>query len=117
MSDHAIAFVEVVSDGAERSKKFYAELFGWEIATDEQGYGLVDTGAGEDAVHGGIGPSMAPGDTGVKFYVKTDDLEQTVRHARDLGSQTLLEPTALPGNYGRIAVVTDPDGNPLGLWS
>lgn len=117
MGNHAVAFVEVTSEDAQRSREFYSSLFGWEIETDEQGYGLIDTGAGEDAVSGGIGPSMAPGDTGVKFYVRTDDLEATVARAVELGAETLLEPMALPGDYGRIAVVTDPDGNPLGLWA
>ena len=117
MSSHAIAFVEVVSQDAARSRKFYSDLFGWGINTDHDGYGLVDTGSGPDAVGGGIGPSMASGDIGVKFYVRTDDLEKSIERATELGSQTLLGPMALPGDYGRIAVVTGPDGNPLGLWS
>ena len=49
-----VAFFEVTSPDAERAQKFYAELFGWQIAADPamSGYGLVDTGAGE-------GPSAA----------------------------------------------------------
>lgn len=117
MTSHPVSFVEIVSEDPERSRKFYVDLFGWKIETDDDGFGLIDTGAGEGAVSGGIGPSMMPGDTGVKFYVSTDDLEATVHRANELGSQTLLEPMALPGDFGRIAVVADPDGNPLGLWS
>jgi predicted enzyme related to lactoylglutathione lyase len=115
MGAHPVAFFEVVSPDADRSRKFYADLFGWTIETDDHGYGLVSTG--DDTVGGGIGPSAAPGDTGVKVYVRTDNLEQTIERAATLGSQTLVEPVALPGDYGRIAVVTDPDGNALGLWS
>ena len=42
------------------------ELFGWQVAADPAmgGYGLVDTGAGEGAIRGGIGPSSEPGDEG-----------------------------------------------------
>lgn len=114
---HPVAFFEVVSDDAPRAQAFYADLFGWTVETDEDGYGLVDTGAGEAAVTGGIGPSMAPGDTGVKIYVRTDALEDTIAHAERLGSTVYLAPMDLPGGYGRIAVVSDPDGNPVGLWS
>ncbi len=39
----------MISPDAERAQKFYAELFGWQIAADPAmgGYGLVDTGAGD----------------------------------------------------------------------
>ena len=117
MSNHPVAFFEIVSDDAPRLQAFYGNLFGWTVQNDEDGYGLVDTGAGEDAVTGGIGPSTAPGETGVKIYVKTPTLEKTLAEARELGSTVYLEPTDLPGGYGRIAVVSDPDGNPVGLWA
>jgi predicted enzyme related to lactoylglutathione lyase len=81
------------------------------------GYGLVDTGAGSDAVIGGIGPSMAPGDTGVKVYVRVDDLDVFLGRAVELGGVRLVEPTKLPGEYGTFAIFADLDGNPVGLWA
>lgn len=117
MSNHPVAFFEIVSNDAPKLQAFYTDLFGWNIQNDDDGFGLVDTGAGEGAVSGGIGPSMAPGDTGVKFYVKTDQLDATLSRAKNLGSSVYLEPTDLPSGYGTIAVVSDPDGNPVGLWS
>ena len=115
--NHPVSYFEIVSQDAPRSQEFYADLFGWSIETDESGFGMVDTGAGDDAVTGGIGPSMAPGDTGVKIYVRTEDLPATIEKAKSLGSTVYLEPMDLPGEYGRIAVVSDPDGNPVGLWA
>ena len=117
MSNHPVTFFEIVSNDAPRIQSFYADLFGWTVHNDDDGYGLVDTGTGEDAVGGGIGPSMAPGDTGVKIYVKTPVLEDTIARAQKLGSNVYLEPMDLPDDYGRIAVVSDPDGNPVGLWA
>ncbi|WP_433798226.1 VOC family protein [Actinomycetospora sp. CA-084318] len=114
-----VAFFEVVSDDHRRAQRFYGDLFAWTIDEDPtmEGYAMVDTGAGEDAVTGGIGPSQAPGDTGVKFYVRVDDLEATLARATQLGGARLAEPMDLPGDYGRIAVLADPDGNPVGLWA
>lgn len=114
-----VAYFEVVSEDAARAQKFYGELFEWNVAADPsmEGYGLVDTGAGEDAIPGGIGPSMAPGDAGVKIYVRVDDLEGSLARATDLGGTPLVPPMDLPGGYGRIAVFADPDGNPVGLWA
>jgi predicted enzyme related to lactoylglutathione lyase len=114
-----VAFFEVVSDDHERAQRFYAELFGWQVSADPGwgGYGLVDTGAGPPAVGGGIGPSQSPGDTGVKIYVRVDDLQAALDRAEQLGGSALVAPTDLPGDYGRFAVFADPDGNPVGLWA
>lgn len=114
-----VAFFEVVSEDHERAQEFYASLFGWQVAADPAmgGYGLVDTGAGEGAIGGGIGPSMAPGDTGVKVYVRVPELQAALDRAEALGGKALVPPTDLPGDFGRFAVFADPDGNPVGLWA
>jgi predicted enzyme related to lactoylglutathione lyase len=114
-----VAFFEVISPDVERAQKFYAELFGWEVAAEPAmgGYGLVDTGAGGGAIGGGIGPSGQPGEKNVKIYMRVDDLDAYFDRAEQLGGQRLVPPTALPGDFGRFAIFTDPDGNQVGLWS
>ncbi|GHF18583.1 glyoxalase [Amycolatopsis deserti] len=111
-----MAFFEVTSANADRAQKFYAELFDWQVQADPQmgGYALVDTGAG---IGGGIGPSTAPGDTGVKIYMRVDDLDAYLDRAERLGGKRLVPPTDLPGDFGRFAIFTDPDGNQVGLWA
>ena len=114
-----VAFFEVVSDDHERAQGFYAALFDWQVAADPGmgGYGLVDIGAGEEAIGGGIGPSEVPGDAGVKIYVRVHDLQAALDRAEALGGKALMPPTDLPAGYGRFAVLADPDGNPVGLWA
>ncbi len=114
-----VAFFEVISAEPERAQNFYRELFGWDVVTPPgmDGYALVDTGAGEAAVGGGIGPSQGPGDTGVKIYMRVDDLDGYLVRAEQLGGTPLVPPMDLPGDYGRIAIFADPDGNPVGLWA
>ena len=114
-----LAWFEVISDDAERARRFYAELFDWQITADPAmgGYGIVDTGNGEDAVGGGIGAPSGPGETGVKIYLRVDDLEAYLAKAERLGGKRLVEPMPLPGDFGTIAVLADPDGNPVGLWA
>ena len=116
---HPVSFFEVTSGDHERAQKFYGELFGWQVTADPEmgGYGLVDTGSGEGAIAGGIGPSEGSGDTGVKIYVQVDDLEAALARAERLGGRRVVEPTGLPGDHGHFAVAADPDGNPLGLWA
>ncbi|HXW44850.1 MAG TPA: VOC family protein [Streptosporangiaceae bacterium] len=114
-----VAFFEVISQDHDRAQKFYGELFGWQVAADPAmgGYGLVDTGAGEGAIGGGIGPSPSPDDQGVKIYVRVDDLDAYLDQAEKLGGAKLVPPTDLPGDFGKFAVFTDPDGNQVGLWA
>jgi predicted enzyme related to lactoylglutathione lyase len=114
-----VAFFEVISPDHERAQKFYSELFGWQVAADPEmgGYGLVDTGAGESAIGGGIGPASRAGDAGVKIYMRVDDLDAYLDRAEKLGGRRLVPPTDLPGDFGRFAVFTDPDGNQVGLWA
>lgn len=111
-----IAMFEVISEDPARALGFYAELFGWTPGPSFDGYTLVDTGAGEGAVGGGIGPSTAEGDTGVKIYVQVDDLDQAIAKAESLGGSVLVPPTPLPEGYGTFAFVADLDGNAVGLW-
>ncbi|GIE62382.1 putative enzyme related to lactoylglutathione lyase [Actinoplanes octamycinicus] len=111
-----VAFFEIISGDAVRAQGFYSELFGWATADQGDGYALVDTQAGDGAIGGGIGPARGPGEAGVKIYVQVEDLEKALERATALGGATLVEPTPLPGDYGRFAVFADPDGNPVGLW-
>ena len=114
-----VAFFEVISSEPKRAQGFYAELFGWQVRPDPEmgGYALVDTGAGDGAIPGGIGPTQIPGDTGVKVYVRAEDLDAYLTRAAELGGTALVPPMELPGGYGRIAIFADPDGNAVGLWS
>ena len=68
-----IAFFEVVGPDHERAQSSCRELFDRHMAADLTmgGYRLVDTGAGEHAIGGGIGPSTQPGDFG-RFAIFTD---------------------------------------------
>lgn len=114
-----VAFFEVTSPNHERAQKFYRDMFDWQVAADPSmgGYGLVDTGAGDGAIGGGIGPAESADDTGVKIYVRVDDLDAYLDRAERLGGTRVVPPTDLPGDFGRFAIFTDPDGNAVGLWS
>jgi predicted enzyme related to lactoylglutathione lyase len=114
-----VAFFEIISQDADRARKFYTQLCDWKAEADPNmgGYALVDTGAGEGALGGGIGPSMMPRDAGVKIYMRVDDLDAYLDRAERLGGKRVVPPTDLPGDFGRFAILADPDGNAVGLWS
>ena len=55
--------------------------------------------------------------TGVKIYMRVADLDGCLARAQELGGTPLVPPMELPGDFGRIAVLADPDGNPVGVWA
>jgi predicted enzyme related to lactoylglutathione lyase len=114
-----VAYFEVISGDHERARRFYSELFDWTAEADPAmgGYAMIDTGNGDGAVSGGIGPASPEDGPGVRIYVRVDDLDAYLAKAEKLGGTTIVPPMDLPGGYGRIALFGDPDGNRVGLWS
>ena len=114
-----VAWLEISSPDPKTLIDFYRELFDWTVAdSGDPGYTLVDTGAGPDAIGGGIGASQSPDDPGgVTVYIKVDDLQAYLDKAEKLGGTTVVPPTDLPGEFGRFALFADPAGHTVGLWA
>jgi predicted enzyme related to lactoylglutathione lyase len=114
-----VAWFEITSREPSRLVDFYRELFGWTISdSPDSTYALVETGAGADAIGGGIGVSQGPDDPGgVTVYLRVDDLQAALDKAESLGGSALVPPTDLPDGFGRFAMFSDPAGHPIGLWS
>ena len=108
--NNPVVWFEVMGQDADKLRQFYGELLGWEFEVSAEGYGMV--AAGEGGIAGGVGQS--PGDRGwTTFYTKVGDLEGALARAGSLGSVVLLPIQELPEI--RSAVVSDPEGNPVGL--
>jgi predicted enzyme related to lactoylglutathione lyase len=114
-----VAWFEITSRDPARLVTFYRDLFDWTIEDSPQsGYSLVDTGAAAQAIGGGIGATQGPDDPGgVTVYMRVENLRAVLDKAEALGGKALVPPTELPDGYGRFAMLADPDGHTLGLWS
>jgi predicted enzyme related to lactoylglutathione lyase len=114
-----VVWFDITSNDPARLVAFYGELFDWTAGdSPTPGYSLIDTGAGPETVGGGIGAAPdADGPTGITMYVRVDDLQAYIDKAEKLGGSAVMPPMDLDGGYGRIAVIGDPDGNPVGLWA
>ena len=109
------SWVDLASPDPDASAAFYGALLGWEFQVSHPTrYGKVQARNG--GIPGGVG--QAPrGERGwTTFYTWVPDLERKMAEATALGSQVLMEIEELPDRT-RIAVVTDPEGRPLGLCS
>jgi uncharacterized protein len=112
---HTAAWFDISTPDAPRAHRFYQELFGWPVNVLDGTYALVGADGGRPT--GGIGQA-GPGSpyTGIVVYFRVADVDVALAKAEELGGSRRLEPQSLPG-MGRMAVFTDPDGNPVGLVS
>lgn len=103
---------EINAKDAKKLHKFYGELFGWKIDTNNpMNYGMVETG-GKSGINGGIG--QAQGGNFVTFYIEVDDIDAYLKKVEKLGGKTVVPKTEIP-NIVTFALFTDPEGNNIGL--
>jgi predicted enzyme related to lactoylglutathione lyase len=106
---------ELLSTDVAHSQKFYTSLFGWQAEPFGGGgdYTVFKQG---DTMVGGMMKSPKPGvPTHWLAYVTVEDVDATAAKAKTLGAQVVMEPFDVP-TVGRIAVLLDPQGAPIGLF-
>ena len=104
---------EIIGGEGNQLEKFYSELFGWKINSNNPlKYGVVDTGGGPGGINGGVSP--ANDKNRVSIYARVKDLQATLDRAEKLGGKTILPPTEVPGGP-KLAMLADPAGNVTGL--
>ena len=109
-----VVHFEIMGGEGGQLEKFYSELFGWKInSNNPMKYGVVDTGGGPGGINGGVGPAHI-GSKRVSVYAQVKDLQATLERAEKLGGRTVLPPTEVPGGP-KLAMFADPAGNVTGL--
>ncbi len=100
------------------AKEFYGKLFGWTFKPVHGSEGTVEINAGDTGIgtlrgaEGKISPF-----NGV-VYVQVNDVEASCQKVKELGATVVPGfPFNLPGDVGAIALVRDPGGHPIGLYS
>lgn len=109
-----INYVEFSSTDIERTKHFYAAVFGWTFQDWGPEY-VSFHGAG---INGGFAKrqlSDAPGKTAPLVILYSSDLAATEIAIRMEGGGIVVETFAFPG--GRRFHFSDGAGNVLGVWS
>lgn len=109
-----VVHFEIMGGEGNQLEKFYSELFGWKINSNNPlKYGVVETDGGPGGINGGIGP-VHNGSKRVSVYVQVKDLQAILNRVEKLGGKTVLPPTEVPGGP-KLAMFADPAGNVTGL--
>src|SRR5262249_33119377 len=108
-----VVHFEIMGGSGNELERFYAELFGWKIdSNNPMKYGVVETG-GSGGINGGVVPSN-DANKRVSVYVRVDDLQASLDHAERLGARIILPPSDVPGGP-KVAMFAYPAGNITGL--
>jgi len=97
------------------AKQFYGELFGWRFENARRGDRPYVLARKATIPIAGIVDISGTADAGAQWlsYMSVSDVDKSVAFVRAERGQVLVEPRELP--MARVAVVTDPEGAPLGL--
>jgi predicted enzyme related to lactoylglutathione lyase len=107
---------DLMTKDVNAAKRFYGGLFGWQFENTKRGdrpYVIARLGA--DPVAGIVDVSALP-DAAPQWisFMAVPDVEKTVALVRFGGGKVLAEPRDV-ASIARAAVVSDPQGAPLGL--
>ena len=116
MPPHSMAWNELATSDPAAAAQFYCSLFGWTTENfcpaPGMDYTMLKNG---DKAFGGVMPVREPGTPPYWInYVGVENLETMVAKATALGAKILVPPMSI-GEAGRIAILADPQGAPVGL--
>jgi predicted enzyme related to lactoylglutathione lyase len=107
-----VSYLAIPARDVARSAAFYQAVFGWELRGDPDAPSFSD---GTGHVIGHWRTDLEPaGEAGVRPYVYVEDLGAALERAAAQGAEG-VEPYA-EGTL-RIAVIRDPAGNAIGIWT
>jgi uncharacterized protein len=114
-----VVHFEIVGKDAEALKRYYSELFGWEIdSNNPMKYGTIQREDNLNADGAGIGGGISGGPQGydghVTFYVQVPDVEASLAQAERLGGKRMMGPDEVMEGLV-IGLFTDPEGHTIGV--
>jgi predicted enzyme related to lactoylglutathione lyase len=112
-------WVDLMAHDMEAAKRWYSQLFGWEMTPTDANMGYSNAMQGGEMV-AGIGGM--PDDMKAKgipstwnSYAYTDDAAKVEAAAREHGANILM-PTMQIGEHGSMTFFMDPGGAAVGVW-
>jgi predicted enzyme related to lactoylglutathione lyase len=114
-----VVHFEIAGTDGEKLKSYYAQLFDWEIDSDNpMNYGIVEREGNLNAEGAGIGGGISTAPEGypghVTFYVQVPDVEASLAQAESLGGTRMMGPDQVMENLV-IGLFNDPEGHTIGV--
>jgi predicted enzyme related to lactoylglutathione lyase len=107
-----VIHVEVTGKNGEALQKFYKDVLGWSLDTNNPGgYGMYRQ---DDGLTGGIGATQDGSGGQVTSYVHTDDPQGTLDKVAASGGRVVMPLTQVAPET-TIALFADPEGHVVGI--
>jgi predicted enzyme related to lactoylglutathione lyase len=108
----AFSWMELMTTDVAPAKRFYHQLFGWEMETYPMAGMEYDVVKVAGQAKGGImrmPPQADEMPPAWGIYVTVDDVDATAKKVAELGGKVLMGPQEIP-EVGRFCVIQDPQG-------
>ncbi|WP_030167010.1 VOC family protein [Spirillospora albida] len=114
---NTVAWFQVGTDAPAEARRFYGEMFGWNISVDPDvdGYDLINYPGSPEPV-GGIQHNADASDNHAIFIVLVEDVDAACAETERLGGKVAV-PTQSNQNGLRFAYLDDPSGNRFGVFT
>ncbi len=122
--DKVIHF-EIPYDNFDKAKKFYSEVFGWDIVTvPEIKYNMVTTVQTDPnthqpkesgAINGGMYKRDADSCKTPVIVIGVKSIDESIDKVKKSGGKIIIPKRQIP-NMGFYSQIQDPEGNIIGLW-
>jgi uncharacterized protein len=107
-----VSYLRIPARDVAQSAEFYRAVFGWRLRGNPAQPSFSD-GTGHVIGHWRT-DLPAAGQAGVLPYIYVTDLDHTLRLATERGAEVATPP--YPEGNLRVATISDPAGNIIGLW-
>lgn len=113
-----IAWFDITTGDLPKSKEFYSQLFDWDFTPLEGTDLAVEIVSGDTAIGTiRVAEGAISAFNGV-VYVQVEDIQASCGKAKELGGTVAPGfPFNLSDGAGAIALVVDPAGHPVGMYS
>jgi len=119
-----VAYFEIPFDDAERSQKFYKEVFGWQInKVPEMDYFMAMTADSDQttmtpkepgSINGGLLKKDPTGEHPL-IVIEVPSVDEHIKKIEEAGGKKIT-PKADIGEFGFYARIADTEDNIVGLW-
>lgn len=103
------------SGDASKAAEFYSALFGWDCAEGDPQFGGYRECRLEGKRVAAVTPQMQPGPAMWSVYIQVDSAEAVAQQVAKNGGRVAVEPMTI-GDFGTMAVFSDPAGAFFGVW-
>lgn len=111
-----VSWSEAMVGDFEQGKTFYSEVFGWtceDMSGEGMQYAIFTTPGDDSGMTGGIGHETDTDHPYWSVVFQVDGTDEAVQRVREAGGGVTVEPFDFP--FGRLAIVTGPDGEAFGV--